>query len=306
MISSSPSGITVRHSPRCGYTLLEVLVVIAIVVLVGLTLAGVQKVRGTAARAACLNNLHQLSLASQQYAGALGHFPAGVTQGNPNEPLRDIGWVTRLLPYLEQDAIWRSALAAFAKTPFFGNFARHPCDRILSVVRCPADPRSGQFHADPAQYEGAAVALSSYLGVNGKMASRSDGVLYVDSQTRPTDITDGTSNTLLIGERPPSPDGQWGWWYASPGIDGLATFDLLLGVRELSTVGPYRATCDGRFYDFGPGRSDNPCDVFHYWSHHNGGANFALCDGSVRFLRYSAVATLPALATRAGGETISE
>jgi prepilin-type processing-associated H-X9-DG protein len=64
-------------------------------------------------------------------------------------------------------------------------------------------------------------------------------------------------------------------------------------------IGP----CRGPFV-FGPGRFDNPCDSYHFWSLHLGGANFAFCDGSVRFLSYAAAPLLPALATRAGGESV--
>jgi prepilin-type N-terminal cleavage/methylation domain-containing protein/prepilin-type processing-associated H-X9-DG protein len=289
---------------RPAFTLVETLVVIAILgLLVGLTAGGVQRVRAAAARAQCLNNLRQLGLAGQQHVAATGAFPAGVTDGNGKDPLRALGWIPRFLPYLEQDELWRLTLAAFAKSPFSGNYPKHPCDRILTLARCPTDPRAGDFHADPAKYGGAAVALSSYLGVNGTAAARENGVLFSDSHVRPADITDGTSNTLLLGERPPSPDRYWGWWYGSRGYDGRATLDLLLGAKEHNWGGLYAGSCETGFVPFGPGKIDNPCDVFHFWSLHPGGAHFALCDGSVRFIRYSAADLLPALATRAGGET---
>jgi prepilin-type processing-associated H-X9-DG protein len=75
-------------------------------------------------------------------------------------------------------------------------------------------------------------------------------------------------------------------------------------VRELNTLGK-RYPCSPGPYEFARGRIDNPCDLFHFWSFHPGGANFALADGSVRFLPYSANALLPALATRSGGEPIT-
>lgn len=120
-----------------------------------------------------------------------------------------------------------------------------------------------------------------------------------------TDITDGTSNTLLVGERPPSKDLWYGWWYAGFGAGGNGTADMVLGVRENIPPGDaFIPDCGGLPARFAPGRIDNMCDAFHYWSLHSGGANFLFADGSVRFLAYSADAVLPALATRAGGEVV--
>ena len=118
------------------------------------------------------------------------------------------------------------------------------------------------------------------------------------------DITDGTGNTLAIGERPPSPDFILGWWYAGWGQDQDGEAEMLLGTR---TRNRYQRTpqCPRGPYDFAGGKLDNPCDAFHFWSLHPGGANFAFADGSVRFLAYSANSVLPELSTRAGGEIAS-
>lgn len=81
---------------------------------------------------------------------------------------------------------------------------------------------------------------------------------------------------------------------------------MLLGVREKNIGGPYvPASCPPGPYHFQPGRLDQPCDLFHFWSLHAGGANFLFADGSVHFLAYSADDILPALATRSGGEAIA-
>src|SRR5262249_42670158 len=129
-------------------------------------------------------------------------------------------------------------------------------------------------------------------------------VLYLNSKVRLTDITDGTSNTILVGERPPSPDFWYGWWYAGYGQAGTGSIDMLLGARERNYGGGYVAQFPSRPHHFQPGNIREQCDVFHFWSLHSGGANFVFGDGSVQFLAYSADSILPALATRASGEVV--
>jgi len=117
------------------------------------------------------------------------------------------------------------------------------------------------------------------------------------------DISDGTSNTLLAGERPPSPDFFYGWWYsASSPVTGGAHFGV--NSKRYAYDSSF-SNCAPGPYAYVSGNVDNICDVFHFWSLHHGGANFALADGSVRFLSYSAAAIMPALATRAGGEVVA-
>lgn len=80
---------------------------------------------------------------------------------------------------------------------------------------------------------------------------------------------------------------------------------MLLGVRERNRGGPYVASCPRGPYHFRPGRVNEQCDLFHFWSLHSGGAHFLFADGAVRFLAYSADPVLPAWATRAGGEMVA-
>lgn len=148
------------------------------------------------------------------------------------------------------------------------------------------------------------VALSSYLANAGTDLRTQDGVVYRGSRTNFLHVTDGSSNTILLGERPPSPDLIYGWWYAGTGLGGSGVLDFSLTARHRGGrpgYPQYRRCPPGPYY-FAPRRFDDPCGVFHYWSPHPGGANFGFCDGSARFLRYSADAVLPALSTRAGGE----
>src|SRR5262249_53492282 len=147
------------------------------------------------------------------------------------------------------------------------------------------------------------VALTSYLGVSGTNLHARDGVLYVDVRLRLTDIKDGLGKTVLVGERPPAGDFAYGWWYAGPGQHLTGSADVVLGAKEFNVVG--LGDCPVGPYAFGTGALDNPCDVFHFWSLHPGGGNFVFADASVRFLRYSAAAVLPALATRDGREAVA-
>jgi prepilin-type processing-associated H-X9-DG protein len=223
-----------------------------------------------------------------------------------------MSWHTRLLPFIEQDALWRQALEDYAGDPIPFN---QPFHRDLSTVvplyGCPSTPGTSLVES----YRGMAVGLTAYLGVEGTNLKRKDGVLFVNSGVRVADITDGTSNTLMVGERPPSPDNNWGWWYAGGGqfltnLSGLVVFtdsgEMVLGMREKNYVQyPDVADCPPGPYAYGPGKAGNMCDLFHFWSLHPGGANFLFCDGSARLIPYGAADVMPALSTRAGGEAAS-
>ncbi|HET6574028.1 MAG TPA: DUF1559 domain-containing protein [Fimbriiglobus sp.] len=293
------------RTPRRGFTLIELLVVIGIIgLLMGLLLAAVQKVRAAAVRTRCQNNLRQIGIAFHNAAGSTGQLPPGHRPHPRPEPYPDTGWPLALLPYIEQDAIYQQAMRAFSTNRNWEQTAAHPgFSTVVPVYTCPSDDRTGtpqvtrkhQFRA----------ALLSYLGVAGTTSAKADGVLYLESKTRLTDITDGTSQTLLVGERPPSPDFEFSWWYAGVGQDLKGSAEHVMGVRErnVSFEPEHILYCQPGPYHFTDGRRDGVCDLFHFWSLHSGGAHFAFADGSVRFIAYSADDLLPALATRAGGES---
>ena len=289
---------------RPAFTLLELLVALAIVgVLLGLLLAAVQKVRGAAARAQCQNNCKQLALALHNSHDAHNRLPTG-HRSLLNCELRPYsGWTLDVQPFAEAGTLWGNAQTAYRTVPLpFVNPPHTGLDTVVRTLICPSDGRvttpqvSGRTQTR--------VAFTSYLGVAGRGPFHRDGVLYQNSRVNFAAVTDGLSNTLLFGERPPSADLQFGWWYAGVGQRGLGTGDLVLGVREPNLQPIVSGSeCGPGDYPFRPadGFSD-PCGMFHFWSPHPGGANFALCDGSVRFLTYDANELMPALASRAGGE----
>jgi prepilin-type N-terminal cleavage/methylation domain-containing protein/prepilin-type processing-associated H-X9-DG protein len=292
-----------RSSNRPGFTLVELLVVLAIIsVFLGLLLPAVQRARIAADRIRCSNNLRQLGLALHNYHDALGSLPPGVTSQRKGEPYPRMTWLTRLLPFIEQEPLWKATTAAYYYQPFpYADPPHVGFSMPVRVFSCPADNRV----FDPQQtHQGYRAGLTSYVGVLGTAYNRPDGTLYLNSRVRLTDIKDGTSNTVIVGERPPSADFWYGWWYAGHGQAGTGSIDMLLGARERNYGGGYVAQCPPGPYHFQPGRIQDQCDVFHFWSLHSGGANFLFADGSVHFLAYAADSILPALATRSGGEVV--
>jgi prepilin-type N-terminal cleavage/methylation domain-containing protein/prepilin-type processing-associated H-X9-DG protein len=316
---------------RPGFTLVELLVVIAIIgILIGLLLPAVQKVRDTANRAKCINNMHNIGLARHNYHGTYRSLPAGVdsdgtasVNGDPNTPPGNYhdywSWMAQLLPFVEQDGLYKIA-DAWARSgqpselhwwPWGGFWLTPPTPpnpalgMIIPTWLCPGDSRTLQtadFTAAPGDQ--VVVAFTDYVGVNGTNSGSFDGVLYWRSLIRLTDILDGTSNTFMVGERPPSADLYYGWWFAGGGYDGSGTGDVVLGAQEYGYADSLG--CSHGKVGLQPGQLWEPCDQVHFWSMHTGGANFLLADGSARFVSYSANAVLPALVTRAGEEVIPD
>lgn len=315
-------------SRRRAFTLIELLVVIAIIaVLIGLLLPAVQKVRAAAERTNCVNNMKQIGLALHSYQNENGLFPKGITEKIPgyNDPRQWLSWMGRILPWIEQAPLYQDMEIAYrlqGNNPDpFQNPPHHAFSSVIQMFRCPSDDR--QYIASYA--EGYFVAFTGYLGVSGRNLRTWDGVIYWNSKVRITDISDGTSNTLLVGERPPSWDLVFGWWYCGAGqwdysypegVHNSGSCDVTLGTEEINlrSVGiPELNACPQGPYAYSPGRILNPCDQFHFWSLHSGGSNFLFADGSCRFLAFSVGADrnlsgqliFSALGTRAGGEALT-
>lgn len=301
-----PLGARARAHPfpeaRRGFTLIELLVVIAIIaILIGLLLPAVQKVREAAARLKCTNNLKQMGIGLHAYHDANRTLPAGYT---PSGTFTYTGWQLQLLPYIEQGPLWNQSLAYLQANPGNTDTNAFPaCGVPIPMFICPSNTRPTIFTYGGVNYE-----LSSYMGCAGttsRVSVTGDGVLFSSSSVRLTDITDGTSNTIAIGERPVTGDFYYGWGFAPYG-SGMGDGDTVLGTRDAGVA----STMGDLATNVGLQPAKNPNDTAeidgaHFWSFHTGGANFLYSDGSVRFLQYSADSVLPQLGTRAGGEVFN-
>jgi len=317
------SVIRSRRSRRGGFTLIELLVVIAIIaILIGLLLPAVQKVRDAAARIKCANNMKQMGLALHSYHDANQGLPKGVVKSSdPYHPYWS--WMAQMMPYYEQDNLYRQAdtwahgtSSAYQYWPWGGFWlspmtpANPALGTMVKTLICPADGRQDAIL--PGSQAGVLgnVAFTGYVGVassaevnEGYNGGQSNGILYWNSVVRLTDISDGTSNTMMVGERPPSSDLFYGWWFAGAGWDGSGEGDVVLGARSVA----YAASlgCSATFVGLQPGKPSNSCDQAHFWSMHSGGANFLMGDGSVKFTTYSANTVLPQASSRNGGEVFT-
>jgi prepilin-type processing-associated H-X9-DG protein/prepilin-type N-terminal cleavage/methylation domain-containing protein len=286
---------------RVAFTLVELLVVVAIIaVLIGLLLPAVQKVRAAAQRISCANNLKEIGLALHNYHDANKVFPAGFTnQGT----FAYTGWQLQLLPYLEEGSLYNQSIAFLTAHP--GETDSYPAGGfVMSTFICPANTRPSVL-----VIVGVAFELTSYQGNAGTVSSlpvSGDGVLYCGSNVRLTDVTDGTANTIAVGERPCTGNLFWGWGFAPQGVTGGGDGDTVLGANDtfLATAFGDLSTNVGLRAPRQP-NTTAAIDGAHYWSFHDGGANFVFCDGSVHFLSYSANDVFVAMCTRNGGEVFA-
>ncbi len=322
----------VTSRPRPAFTLVELLVVIAIIgILVALLLPAVQAAREAARRTECLNKMKQQALGSHNFHDTYKRFPSahqvapgtycttyycprppiGVTPAGTPQEGSFWSWQTRIAPYIEMNNIYDEFdLTAW---PWWQQF---PSGEDLNgyidpLFVCPSDVRGGI----QASFGTHTVALTSYLGVTGtnqfREANGQDGMLYVNSRVRMASVTDGTSNSLLVGERPPSTSQVYGWQWAGAGDSPhFGATDVVLGVHE-------RALTPTAAPDyFRKGTINDPTDIhrYHFWSLHPGGANWALVDGSTRFIAYEAagaqdptgakISVIEAMATISRGDTV--
>jgi prepilin-type N-terminal cleavage/methylation domain-containing protein/prepilin-type processing-associated H-X9-DG protein len=295
---------------RPAFTLIELLVVIAIIaILIGLLLSAVQKVRETAARMQCANNLKQLGLACHSYHDANQGLPPGYLAASAyvdgaNDTAPGWGWATFLLPYLEQDNLSRQIDLA---RPVQGSAA---IQSLVKVYLCPSDqPPAAAFSvAGPTGSPITLAAPSSYAASCGPDATDvADpdglGVFYRNSKTRLTDITDGTSQTVMIGDRA---------WGDTRGIWAGAPSGAVVqpGHRNpwqtTAAPAPCLVLAHNNWINI---KTDADGGLDDFSSYHTGGVNLLFADGSVHFLRSITSdgqerRDFWALGTRAGGEVL--
>ncbi|MCE9566903.1 MAG: DUF1559 domain-containing protein [Planctomycetes bacterium] len=327
-----------RAAPRTGFTLIELLVVIAIIaVLIGLLLPAVQKVREAASRLRCQSNMKQISLAAHNYHDVNNKFPGGIDQGGA----RYTSLFVELLPQIEQDPLYRQW--DFTNPTANGTSL---AGTVLKTYICP----SHQGAETPAGLTTGKYGLCTYGGNGGTQPfppdlSPVDGVFSTTGPgskpkanqcgVRILDIADGTSNTLLFGERivgdtaldsyliapfdtPPMPQLQpastYMVWAPPPGPNVAGSL-----IGSTANVGYKHGSVYTPPIPPPPPMIPPPPPKIawatlgpQWWarlgaigSYHPGGANISLADGSVRFLRDSIdITALRSLSTRAGGENL--
>ena len=289
-----------------GFTLIELLVVIAIIsVLIALLLPAVQAAREAARRAQCVNNLMQLAIAVQNYESSHELLPPGVV--NLTGPIVDqpkgyhFGWIAQILPYCELKNVYNhfNFKMGVYELP---NFTTRTT--LVRTFVCPSDPGANRGPTG--------LAMTNYAGshndIEAPIAANNNGVLFLNSAIRFEDITDGTSQTIFLGEK--TNDGLGEGWASGTRASLRNAGSGINPSKTAPFAGSFPGDDDGG--DSGPAKaagassSDILTFVGGYASRHPGGANFAFGDGSVRFLKTSIGAiTFRWLANRADGEIIS-
>ena len=301
-----------RNNNRMGFTLVELLVVIAIIaILIALLLPAVQAAREAARRTQCNNNLKQIGIALHNYHSTHGVFPPGWGWRIDGDHHNSWAWSAKILPFLEQgglyDAIDYSVVYYDYVSGASENFGL--VKTLLPVYQCPTAPENvlvtccndGNNHKDVAETNYSAISthfpeFRAWAGEPDTSEERATGVIYGHSTTTVGDIFDGSSSTLVIGETDTAEDDPVHFesvyvprWC---GPNGACRFGKFWPALNLITTA-FGINSDATYQDAG------------VHSHHPGGAQFTFADGHVSFISEAIdQATLVALTTRKWGEVI--
>jgi prepilin-type N-terminal cleavage/methylation domain-containing protein len=307
-----------NRSPQRGFTLIELLVVIAIIaILIALLLPAVQQAREAARRTQCRNNMKQIGLALHNYHDVFGVFPPALIGSGRRAPcngptLNTTGFVL-LLPYLDQSPLYNQYnfnVPSSVSNPLCGSSPLPPgapndtlnraiYERRLAAYLCPSDSGGPNWTSSvntPGDfYSGNNVARSNYLfgtgvhtdysGPHGAQARTSRGVFGNDGACTITDIKDGSSNTIAVGESK-----QLGKTGSTTGVpDDLPNFGPFWGAGVHTCCHMYTPTDDVRFtvngrYNTGNLAARAAQYAWGHGSYHVGGAHYLMGDGAVRFI----------------------
>jgi prepilin-type N-terminal cleavage/methylation domain-containing protein/prepilin-type processing-associated H-X9-DG protein len=266
---------------RTAFTLIEVLVVIAIVgLLAALLVPAVQAARESARRSQCVDHLRQIGVALHAYHDSYQTFPAGgwIKQSDPSTANMNIGWSAVILPWLEQQALWSQLNF---NVPYNNVANSQPGQTVLPVYLCPSEPRRSYWNRAPGdQYDYADADYGGMFGPRG-LSFPTDannpprGTMIFNQPISLEQIRDGSSQTIQIGEAPEAINAMW--------ISGHNIFDECCPINARPA------------FEFGEELA----------SQHPTGVNTTFADGSVHFLRETIDnVVLSALCTRSRGDSV--
>jgi prepilin-type N-terminal cleavage/methylation domain-containing protein/prepilin-type processing-associated H-X9-DG protein len=299
-----------RLARRGGFTLLELLVAITVVgLLIALLLPAIQAARESARRTQCASNLKQLGLALMSYHAQRRSFPAGYTSGSSSTGVETgpgWGWAARSLPFLEQSTLWNSI---DFRQPIESTVKTKRSELIPNLL-CPANELTRPTW--PAEMRDAAgnpmslicsVAFCAYVGMYGSTDDPplGDGIFFRNSHVRFQDITDGTSQTIAVGERAYLL-GNATWVGAVTGASMFPdSYDHTIAVPHLKPSSAMVLSHAG----LGNGPNSPTSELNQFYSLHGTGVNFVFADGHVVFLPETIdYLVYRAMSTRAGGEGV--
>jgi prepilin-type N-terminal cleavage/methylation domain-containing protein len=299
-----------RYRLQRAFTLVELLVVIAIIgVLVALLLPAVQAAREAARRAQCSNNLRQIGIGLHNYHDTYQTFPFGWSN-------RGQGWSACLLPFIEQAPLWNTLQWAESNNWDSANTPnQRACETVIKTYRCPSAAIPEHVNNQsipgrvPACYRGVASSTADSddpsTSASGRCLEANDleGIFFGDSRINFKDITDGTSNTFMVGEcywdKFTQDGNQMDFWYiGSPQVDpwpNATEFSEFVGSTGVPLNARTMAATSGYQKELS------------FASFHPAGTLFSMSDASVRYVTYSMDGvTYKATGSRNGGEVLKD